>query len=101
MEYVIVNYSLNQTYNVHKQVFIQIIEKAASNLKNELRIVNDIQANIFKLGSDVEFIIEIEVSKTAEVSQVILDFSKNIEERVVDVMNSKPSNIQIKVIRRF
>ncbi len=101
MEFVTVNYSLNQTYSVHKNVFTQIVEKVASNFKKELRITEDIQANIVKGGEDIEFTIEIAIDKTGDASKIILDFSKAIEERVVDIINSKPSNIQIKLTRRF
>ncbi len=101
MEFVTVNYSLNQTYNVHKQVFIQIVDKVAANFKKDLKIIKDVQINIIKAGENIEFIIETEISKTTNVSQTVQDFSKAIEERVVDIINSKPSNIQIKVTRRF
>ncbi len=100
MEFVTVNYSLNQTYNVHKNAFTQIVEKVASNFK-ELKLTEEMKINIVKGGEDIEFSIDIAVDKNCDASQVILNFSKAIEESVVDMINSKPSNIQIKLIRRF
>ncbi len=100
MEYVTINYSLNQTYNVHANIFANIIRKIEKD-EDRIEIVEEPKIIISSSGQDVEFYINIKIKNKTNISEVLKSFTKKLEEQVKNAINSKPKNIQLILKGRF
>ncbi|MCK5945776.1 MAG: hypothetical protein KAG04_00745 [Mycoplasmataceae bacterium] len=92
MQFLSVNYSLNKTYNVEEQVFVQVTKKAIKSCGNSKLI----DVNV-KITSEKKLFINITVEpkNPNKLEQLFTTISKKIEENVQALIERKPENIKI------
>ncbi|MCP4337198.1 MAG: hypothetical protein GY679_05125 [Mycoplasma sp.] len=96
MSYITVNYGLNQIYNVHTYAIKQIIEHTISKFKN-IKLIEEVEVFIVNGGKSVESSIKIDVINSKAISDDITNLSSSIEDSVKTLINTKPSNVKIKI----
>ncbi len=96
MNYITVNYSLNQTYSVHKDAFTQTIKKEIKKHKN-IKVIEGPSVSISGIGQNLNISAKIDIKGSNDEVKEITNFTSSIENCVFDLINSKPSNIKIEI----
>lgn len=91
MGLITVNYSLNQTYLVEKQVFEKIVKLACA--KSKLSKTNSFNVDISEEKNDFKIEMNISVKSGASLKDAITELEGYIEEYSLNIIESKPENI--------
>ncbi len=94
MEFISVNFSLNQIYQVEKSVFEEIAKKAIKKVKGIT--FESAEASLSKNHDDVSIIVTIKKEAKTNYDVVIPKAIEEVESLVFNLLDGKPKNIKIK-----
>lgn len=92
MEYINIKNSINQTTNVHKKAFLDIIKLMSSKI-SETQIVGEPVIMIVRSGKNVRMSFNFTVSKESDLFMVINNMKKFIADTIIGLFDLKPYNI--------
>ena len=92
MEYINIKNSTNQTINVHKIVFLDLIKIMSKKLK-EVKIINEPEIIIVRSGKNIEITFDFTISEKAELFTVTNNIKKFLIDLIIDLFDFKPYNI--------
>ncbi len=93
MQFVTVNFALNQKYHVEKSAFLQVVKKAIMKLAGVKFISSDVV--IDSAGEQLKIFIEAAFDGTKPVNEMINLVTSSVERSIQDLIDTKPKNIQI------
>lgn len=96
MKFITVNYHLNQTYSIEDQAILQMVTSAVKEVKGVKITHSEVSITKDNLGYEIKM--EVEKLKTKTYEEACTEITKNIEDYSMNLMESKPDNIQINFI---
>ncbi|WKX02211.1 MMB_0454 family protein [Candidatus Mycoplasma mahonii] len=93
MEFISVDISLNDTYQVEKNVFINLIKKSITKVKNIE--FTSLEVEILKNKNDIVIAIEVKKNEKITLKDAILNVNDAVESAVFNLIEAKPQNIEI------
>ena len=99
MGLVSVNYSLNQTYFVSTEAFVDAVKKATK--KAKLTKTNEIEVKYITESNDFRVFIKALIKKGTSIKKALLELQCRIEEISLNLIDSKPENILIDIEGEF
>ncbi|WP_416737946.1 MMB_0454 family protein [Mycoplasmopsis meleagridis] len=94
MNYVTVNYSVNQSYSISKHTFVQLVNNCINDT-SFIKLSSEPKIVLIKKKNNVGFIINIEIKKGKNISTVINNFINELEMRFLSLLDLKPASIKI------
>ncbi|MGL5590500.1 MAG: MMB_0454 family protein [Metamycoplasmataceae bacterium] len=92
MEYISIKNSTNQTTNIHKKVFADIVKMMTDKLE-DVKIVNEPFVLIVRVGKNIRLSFDFTISKKSDSFTTINNIKKFIIETFVLLFDIKPYNI--------
>ncbi|MGL5617658.1 MAG: MMB_0454 family protein [Metamycoplasmataceae bacterium] len=92
MEYISIKNSTNQTTNIHKKVFVDIV-KIMSDKLTDVKLVDEPEVLIVRVGKNIRLSFNFTISKTSNAFTTINNVKKFIVETFVNLFDIKPYNI--------
>ncbi len=96
MEFISINFSLNQIYQVEKSVFEDVSKEAVKKVKGVKFVSAD--AELSKNNDDVSITISITKDAKLDLTKTFTSVTNEIEMLVFNLLDSKPNNIKIKLV---
>lgn len=93
MNFVTVNYHLNQTYKVEDKALEQIVKDSVKGVKS-VKLQN-VHISISKDNTGFKVKMLVEIKKSASIRKAALEIEEKIEYYSLNLTASKPENIQI------
>lgn len=95
MEFVSVNFSLNQIYQIEKSVFETMTKKAIKKVKGITYVSSTVELS--KKNDDVSIDIEIEKDSAMTYDVAFSKIIDQIELHIFNLLDGKPKNIKIRL----
>ena len=92
MQFLSVNYSLNKTYSVERQVFLDSVKYVVESCINGELISHDVKITTNK---NVLIKVSIKPVRDGSISELFGTLSKSINQKMVQLIEKKAENIQI------
>ncbi|QDY86893.1 hypothetical protein FRW55_01805 [Mycoplasma anserisalpingitidis] len=97
MNFVTVDFNLNQFFSVQESAFKQVI-KQSFNSNKQVKMVNEPKISFEYDKKNINIFIDIKIKHDAEIDLVLKEITKNIELGVVNLIDTKPKNIQFNIL---
>ncbi|WP_029512712.1 MMB_0454 family protein [Mycoplasmopsis iners] len=94
MNYVTVNYSVNQSYSITEDAFVQLVHNCISDVPY-IKLANEPRIIFTKSHDNVGFVIDVKIKKDKNFHTVINNFAKELENRFVALLDIKPESLKI------
>ncbi|MEA4115627.1 hypothetical protein VBM87_02430 [Mycoplasma sp. 744] len=94
MNYVTVNYSINQSYSIGEKTFIEIVNKSIENI-NYIKLISEPRIIFNKNKDNVGFVIDIKTKKGKNINDIINSFIEELEKKIISLLGIKPESIKI------
>ncbi|UUM19161.1 MMB_0454 family protein [Mycoplasma sp. 1018B] len=94
MNYVTVNYSINQSYSIGEKTFIEIVNKSIENI-NYIKLISEPRIIFNKNKDNVGFVIDIKTKKDKNINDIINSFIEELEKKIISLLGIKPESIKI------
>ncbi|MGL6124892.1 MAG: MMB_0454 family protein [Metamycoplasmataceae bacterium] len=92
MEYINIRNSTNQTTNVHKKVFSDVVKLMTSKL-SEVKIISEPIIIIVRGGKNIKLSFDFTISEKSDLSITINNVKKFLMETIIGLFDIKPYNI--------
>lgn len=92
MEYINIKNSTNQTTNIHKKVFSDIIKLMATKI-SETKIIDEPNIIIVRSGKNIRISFDFTISKKTDLFNIVNSMKKFITETITNLFDIKPYNI--------
>ncbi len=92
MEYINIKNSTNQTTNIHKNVFLDIIKIMTKKL-SDVKIMGEPEITIVRSGKNIRITFNFTISKKSELFTTTNNIKKFIAESIIGLFDLKPYNI--------
>ncbi|MGL5205274.1 MAG: MMB_0454 family protein [Metamycoplasmataceae bacterium] len=92
MEYISIKNSTNQTTNIHKKVFVDIV-KIMTNKLTDVKITDEPIVTIVRAGKNIRLSFNFTISKQSDVFITTNNIKKFIVETFISLFDIKPYNI--------
>ncbi|UVD81994.1 hypothetical protein NV226_01655 [Mycoplasma iguanae] len=100
MQYILLNYGLNKSYNIHQNVFVQVINNSL-NAKKEIELIDEPIVSFVEQNTNVEIFINIKIKIDLDIIEIINHLTTSINEDMKNLIGVAPKNIQINYQGRF
>lgn len=97
MNFVTVDFNLNQFFSVQESAFKQVV-KQSFNSNKQVKMVNEPKISFEYDKKNIHIFIDIKIKHDAEIDLVLKEITKNIELGVVNLIDTKPKNIQFNIL---
>lgn len=99
MQFLTVHHSLNQVYNVEKQVIEQVVQKAI----NETKYIKlkKVEVEIGASANSISLKIYTSIKKEIKFEDVITKLYSKIEQNIENIVSTKAKNIRITVSEQY
>ncbi|QDY88170.1 MMB_0454 family protein [Mycoplasma anserisalpingitidis] len=97
MNFVTVDFNLNQFFSVQESAFKQVI-KQSFNLNKQVKMVSEPKISFEYDKKNIHIFLDIKIKNDAEIDLVLKEITKNIELGVVNLIDTKPKNIQFNIL---
>jgi hypothetical protein len=92
MEYINIKNNINQTTNIHKNVFLDIVKLMSSKIV-DVKIEGEPEIVIVRKGKNVKISFNFTITKHSDLFTTINLIKKYINETIVNLFDLKPYNI--------
>ncbi|MGY6172473.1 MMB_0454 family protein [Candidatus Mycoplasma pogonae] len=94
MEYVIVNYNLNNTYNIHRDVFTKVINNALEK-HSEIILLKPVEIILVEKRTNIKIYVDFAIKKNYTLAAVAETIKAIIQQEVKNIIGIDPKNIQL------
>lgn len=94
MSFLSINCGLNQIVNIHKNVFLNIVDDCVKHSK-EIKLIKDTKIELSEKQDKVSIILSIKVNNENNLRSKIVPLIERIENAVLNLIDIRPENIQI------
>lgn len=97
MNFVTVDFSLNQFFSVQESAFKGVIKHSFSKIKT-VKLVNEPRISFEFDKKNIHIFLEIKVKSDIEIDNQLKEITKNIELGITNLIDTKPKNIQFNIL---
>lgn len=94
IEYLTINYGLNNTYNLNQKVFKTIVYRAAEKINSKIEI-EDVEVEITHNCTNVSIDFSFKIPKEMNLEKNMLFLRAKIVDYVINLIDISPSNIKM------
>jgi hypothetical protein len=92
MEYINIKNNINQTTNIHKNVFLDIVNLISSKIL-DVKVAGEPEIVIVRKGKNVKISFDFTLSKSSDLFATVNLVKKYVNETIVGLFDIKPYNI--------
>ncbi|AWX69975.1 hypothetical protein HUN03_00355 [Mycoplasmopsis anatis] len=97
MNFVTVDFNLNQFFSVQESAFKEVIKYSFLKTKT-VKLVNEPRISFEFDKMNIHIFLEIKVKSDIEIDNSIKEITKNIEQGITNLIDTKPKNIQFNIV---
>lgn len=94
MAYIVLNYGLNKTFNIHKYVFFQVVKSTLKNIPG-FYVTEEIEINLVEENTNIEIFLTFQLKQDLNLEETINKVQDQINEQVKSLIGVSPKNIQL------